>query len=387
MAPPTDGPDDRLRELLAEQAALRRVATLVARGAPQQEVFDAVSREVGVLMRCDTAGLLRLEGEDEITLISGYSPPELPAVPVGLRTHIDRFSATRDAILTGEPARSDATRLNARERTAELRSLQLQSAVAAPITVAGRAWGAVAIARRSDEPLPAGTEARMGGFAELAAQAIANAEAREQLAASRTRIVRAADEARRRIERNLHDGAQQRLVSIALMLQMAGAAIDGDERASALLRRASEELELTMRELRELARGIHPTVLTERGLEAALASLAALAPLPVAVDAADAADGEDLPEAVAATAYYVVAEALTNVAKHARAGQATVAVRRDGDRLLVEVHDDGAGGVRMDAAGGLRGLADRVEALHGRLRIDSPPGGGTTVAAAIPIAA
>jgi signal transduction histidine kinase len=375
-------PQERpLRELVAEQAALRRVAVLVARGAAQQDVFDAVSREVGVLMRTDTAGLLRLEGEDEIQLISGYSPPELPAVPVGLRSHIDRFTATKDAILTGRPSRSDAALLNAEERTPELRSLSLQSAVAAPITVAGRVWGAIAIARRSEETLPPETEARMGEFAELAAQAIANAEAHEQLAASRARIVQAADEARRRIERSLHDGAQQRIVSLALLLRVAEKAVADNERAGELLRRASEELSLMAQELRELARGIHPAILVEHGLGVALEALVSRTPVPVTLEAPT----DRLPAPIEATTYYVVAESLTNVAKYARATSATVTVRRAGEQLRVEIRDDGVGGAQMDGDGGLRGLADRVEALRGTLRIESPAGDGTLVAAVIPL--
>jgi signal transduction histidine kinase len=380
----SDNPQNerQLRELVAEQAALRRVAVLVARGAAQQDVFDAVSREVGELMRADTAGLLRLERSDEIQLISGYSPPELPAPPVGLRSHIDRFTATKDAILTGRPSRSDATMLNAEERTPELRSMSLQSAIAAPITVAGYVWGAIAIARRSDEVLPPETEARMGEFAELAAQAIANAEARHQLAASRARIVQAGDEARRRIERNLHDGAQQRIVSLALLLRVAEKAVAGDDRTSDLLRRASEELRLVAQELRELARGIHPAILVEHGLSVALEALVSRTPVPVTLEALQTR----LPAPVEATTYYVVAESLTNIVKYAQATSARVVVRRAGDALFVEVADDGTGGARMDSGGGLRGLADRVDALHGTLRIDSPAGGGTLIAAVIPLA-
>jgi signal transduction histidine kinase len=370
----------RLHALIDEQAALRRVATLVAAEAPQQDVLDAIVREVAELMRTDTAGLLRLD-DDQVTIVSGISSvPDCP-VPVGLTAHVDRFSATRDAVLTGRPSRSDAQRLNAPERTPELRALGLQSAVAAPITVAGRVWGALAIARSSADPMPPSTEVRLGDFAELAAQAIANADAREQLAASRTRIVQTADAERRRIERNLHDGAQQRLVAMALSLRLAQGAVAGDPRAAGLLAQASEELQLTLQELRELARGIHPAVLSDRGLDVALDALAQRCSVPVDLTL----PGIRLPQAVEATAYYLVAESRTNVAMYANASGVTVTVSVDDDSVRIEVRDDGVGGADIERGTGLRGLADRAEALHGALRIESPAGGGTLVAATIPL--
>ncbi len=370
----------RLRSLIDEQAALRRVATLVAAEAPQQEVLDAVVREVAQLMRTDTSGLLRLDG-DQVTIVSGASSDPDSPVPVGLSAHIDRFSATKDALIGGRPARSDAARLGSHERTPELRRMGLQSAVAAPITVAGRVWGAIAIARRTQEPLPQTTETRLGDFAELAAQAISNAETREQLAASRARIVKAGDEERKRIERNLHDGAQQRLVALALSLRMAQSALAGDPHATALLTQASGELQLTLEELRELARGIHPAVLSDRGLAAALEALAGRCVVPVDLTL----PAERLPDQVEATAYYLVAESLTNIAKYAQASSAVVTVVCDGDWVHVEVRDDGIGGADIERGTGLRGLADRVDALHGTLRIESPAGGGTLVAASIPV--
>jgi signal transduction histidine kinase len=237
----------------------------------------------------------------------------------------------------------------------------------------------IAIARRSAEVLPPETEARMGEFAELAAQAIANAEAREQLAASRARLVQAGDEARRRIERNLHDGAQQRIVSLALLLRVAERAT-ADEKVATLLARASEELQLVAQELRELARGIHPAVLSEHGLRPALDALVARAHLPVELEA----DFERLPPAIEATTYYVLAEALTNITKYAEATSARVSVRAR-EQLEVEIADDGTGGAVMDGDGGLRGLADRVEALSGTFAVDSPRGAGTRISATIPL--
>jgi signal transduction histidine kinase len=204
----------------------------------------------------------------------------------------------------------------------------------------------------------------------------------EELRGSRARMLRIAHEERRRLERDLHDGAQQRLVSMALSLRLARDRMHDDPGAAErLLDGASQELDAALEELRELARGIHPAVLSDRGLDAALETLAHRAPLPVELNREEQ---ERLPEAIELAAYFVVAEALTNVAKYAGATHATVNVQRDNGRLLVEVADDGVGGADPDNGTGLRGLADRLAVIEGRLEIDSPPGGGTTIRARIP---
>jgi signal transduction histidine kinase len=281
---------------------------------------------------------------------------------------------------TGAPVRIDDYTPVTGAAADVIRQYGVGAVVASPITLGGRLWGAVIVSNVAPRPFPPGTEQRIADFAELAAQALANASAREQLAASRARIVEAGDAERRRLERNLHDGAQQRLVSLSLMLRLAARRVQDDPEATEFLQRAGDELAQALQELRELARGIHPAVLTERGLAPALQALAARAPLPVDVDLPD----ERLPAPVEAAAYYLVSEALANVAKHARASEVRVAVDRLDGRVRVEVVDDGVGGA--DAAGGtgLRGLTDRVEALGGRLAIDSPPGRGTTLRADIP---
>jgi signal transduction histidine kinase len=278
---------------------------------------------------------------------------------------------------TGAPARIESYASLDGELAASLRSLGFQNAVAGPIFLEGRLWGAVIVSSVEPEPPPVGAEQRIADFAELAAQALANAQSREELAASRARIVAAGDEERRRLERNLHDGAQQRLVSLALMLRLAARRHPND----ADLARAGGELTFALEELRELARGIHPAVLTERGLEPAVASLAARAPLPVEISI-DLC--ERLPGPVEAAAYYVVAEALTNVAKYASASVVSVGVGRSDARALIEVRDDGVGGAVAERGSGLRGLADRVEALGGRFALESPAGAGTTLRAEIP---
>jgi signal transduction histidine kinase len=201
--------------------------------------------------------------------------------------------------------------------------------------------------------------------------------------ASRARIVAAADAERQRIERNLHDGAQQRLVSLSLALRLAQARLrDDPDGAEQILSGAGEELTQALAELRELARGIHPAVLTDRGLPAALEALAARAPLPVELSTSLE---EPLPQPVEAAAYYVVSEALANVAKYAEASAVQVRAERQNGRVLVEVADDGIGGADPAAGSGLRGLADRVEALDGHLEVESVAGSGTRVRAVIPL--
>ncbi len=203
----------------------------------------------------------------------------------------------------------------------------------------------------------------------------------EELRASRARLVQAGDAERRRLERDLHDGAQSRLVGLALLLSTARTRADPDGEVAALLDRAREELQTSLAELRELARGIHPAVLTEHGLEPALHALVSRAPVPVTVEA----DGEErLPGPVESAAYFVVSEALANVAKYAQATHASVTVRRLNGRVYVDVADDGVGGADATQGSGLRGLADRVAALDGTLSLESPAGQGTRLHAEIP---
>jgi signal transduction histidine kinase len=203
----------------------------------------------------------------------------------------------------------------------------------------------------------------------------------EELSASRARIVESGDAARRRLERDLHDGAQQRLVSLALRLRILRSGLEGDPEAARELESARGELDQALEELRELARGLHPSVLSDRGLDAALEGLVHRAPLPVELDATP---GERLPERVESAAYFVVAEALTNVAKYSHATHASVNVTRQDGAVLVEVADDGVGGADPAKGSGLSGLVDRLSALDGGLEVDSEPGNGTTVRALIP---
>jgi len=367
-----------LHRLADEQAALRRVATAVAAEHQPARLFALVSEEVGRLLEARTAHMFRFDADGTAgTIVGGWAVEPGHVLPVGTRMALDGDTAATRVWRTGRPARMESYAQAEGELAALLRSYGVRSVVAAPIFLGGALWGAVVVSTMDPEPFPEDAEQRISYFAELAAQALANAQAREELAASRARIVAAGDAERRRLERNLHDGAQQRLVSLALMLRLASRR-HPDDRDLAL---AGDELGHALQELRELARGIHPAVLSERGLEPAVRALADRAPVPVELELGF----EDrLPEAVEAAVYYVVSEALTNVAKYANAGYVRVRIEREDGLARLEVSDDGAGGADPAGGSGLRGLADRVEALGGRLTIDSPLGAGTTLRAEIP---
>jgi len=374
----------RLQALLAEQAALRRVATMVAGSTAAPVLFDRVCEELGELLDVKSTDMIRYEGERSATVVGIWAATGSPSFPVGERIPVEGETATAKIYRTGRPARVDDYADVEGELAARLREFGIRSVVGAPIHVAGRLWGAIMVTSELADAFPAGTELRISSFAELVTAALANADAREQLAASRARIVEAADAARRRIERDLHDGAQQRLVSLALSLRLLESSLEPDSAASRALAVARTELDAALAELRELARGIHPSVLTDRGLEAALAALAGRSTVPVEL-ALDSCG--ELPSSVQTTAYFVVAEALTNASKHAHSDRVEVRVAVGGGHAVVEVRDDGSGGVDPARGSGLSGLADRVSALGGTLEIDSPVGAGTTIRARMPLTA
>ena len=262
----------------------------------------------------------------------------------------------------------------------EAQRLGIRSSVGCPIVVDGRLWGVIAASSKSSTPFPPDTESQIAEFTELVATAIANTEAQNELAASRARIVAATDDERRRVVRDLHDGAQQRLVHTVVTLQLARQSLEREEDVDELLTEALENARRATVELRELAHGILPRILTQGGLRAGVDALASRA--PVSVDS-DVSVGR-LPPAIEATAYFVVAEALTNVAKHARARHAEVTARVENGTLAVQVRDDGLGGAKRDGTG-LLGLADRLAVLDGQLRVEDRPDGGTLVTATIPL--
>jgi signal transduction histidine kinase len=368
--------------LTAEQAALRRIATLVAGEAASKRVFEQVTAEAARAVGAPAASLGRFDEDGTVTVVGGWSESGTLAFPIGSRLPIEQTGVLAVVRDTCEPQRIDEYERTAGDIVEQLVSLGYRSAAAAPVKVGGRVWGALVAPGRRESPLSPGSERRLADFAELVAQALANADAYRKLATSRARIVEAADTERRRLERNLHDGAQQRLVALALHLRIVKAKLRNDpEAAEALLTVADDELGQALDELRELARGIHPAVLTDRGLAVALHGLAERAPIPV--ELTQLPNGR-LPDPVEAAVYYLVAEAITNVAKYAHATRAAVAVERSDGIATVVVSDDGVGGADPGRGSGLIGLSDRVEALGGRLRVDSPPGGGTRLAAEIP---
>ena len=374
---------DELRWIADEQAALRRVATLVARGVESDLVLVAVAKEVSALFGADATAIYRFEPAGEATFMAGH---EATWYEPGTRSKPDPRFVLASIRKTGRAARFDVDNPALASLPEIVRAEGIRSVVEAPIVVEGHLWGAIIAASRHGR-LPPDTEQRLADFTELVATAIANAEAHTELMESRARIVATADQTRRRIERDLHDGAQQRLVSLALQLRAARAAVPpGLGELAAELDRVAAGLTGALDELREIARGIHPAMLSERGLGPALKVLARRSPIPV--DLQVHAD-ERLPEPVEISAYYLVAEALTNAARHARASAVTVTVETGTEDtvLRVTVRDDGAGGADFTRGTGLAGLKDRVEALGGRIFLDSPPGTGTTLHVELPLTA
>jgi signal transduction histidine kinase len=332
------------------------------------------------VLHVNASAVLRFEGHDTATIVGRHNRDSMDVFALGQRLPVEQGTSIGQVLATGAPARADDwTDLTGEVAEAMLR-LGYRSTAAAPIVVAGLLWGCVAIA--SELPLPPDSETRLGAFCELVSLAVASAQARADLRSSRARIVKAGDEQRRKVERNLHDGAQQRLVSLAIQLRLARAQLASDPEAAArLLEEASRELDGGLEELREIARGLHPAALADHGLRGALEALATRLPFPVVLDV----PAERLPEQVEATAYYIVSEALTNVAKHAQATRAHVAIGREGELVRFEITDDGRGGADPEAGSGLLGLRDRAEAAGGTLFVVSPPGRGTVITAALPL--
>jgi signal transduction histidine kinase len=374
---------EQLRRLADEQAALRRVATLVARGMPPAEVFSAVTREVGVLSGADLARMERYEPDGTVSGLAQWSRRELE-LAVGTRFALEGVSIAALARETGGPVRVDSLDEASGPIADEARALGIRSSVGCPIVVAGRLWGVIAASTTSRVPFPLETEAQMAEFTELVATAIANAENEEELRASRARIVAASDQTRRQIERDLHDGVQQRLVSLALGLRAASAGIpDRLDEVEEELGQVAAGLGGVVEDLREISRGIHPAILAQGGLEPALKTLARRSAVPVELDLR--VHGR-LPDRFEVATYYSVSEVLTNAAKHSQASVVRVGVETRDGALHVSVRDDGVGGADPAAGSGLVGLRDRVEALGGALSMRSPRGEGTSLDIELPLA-
>jgi signal transduction histidine kinase len=367
-----------LRGFAEEQAALRRVATLVAHAAASAEVLTAVTEETGRLLHADYATMHRYDPDGAAKVVASWSSAGA-AFRVGAEARLGGRNLQTMVFESHRPARIDDYAGASGPVAEAAREFGVRAAVGVPVSVEGRLWGFMAVGSRA-EPLPAGTEERLAGFTELAATAIANAQAQAALTASRARIVATADATRRRVERNLHDGAQQHLVSLALDLRAEQAAATGDQVQR--LDRIATGLDDVMEELREIARGLHPAILADGGLRPALKSLARRSAVPIDLDIQIE---ERLPEPVETAAYYTVSEALTNAAKHARATAADVQVTESDGVLHVRVRDNGRGGADFGQGSGLVGLKDRAEALGGHLGLRSPPGAGTTLEIELPL--
>jgi signal transduction histidine kinase len=372
---------DGLQRLAGEQASLRRVATLVARGRPADEVFAAAAEETALVLHAAGSLILRLDADGASTIVARFGGERVEQLEIGRRFRFERPTATGTVFATGRAYRTDDPAEFAPPVKTAIPGLV--SVVASPIYVEDRLWGAVAIG--SDRVLfPEDTERRLTAFTELLGTAVANAENRSELINSRARIVAASDDTRRRIERDLHDGAQQRLVSLGLDLReidhLMGFAPDEARRG---IERVGVGIEEVLENLRETSRGIHPAILSQGGLPPALKALARRSKVPVELDVRF---DNRLPEQVEVAAYYLVSEALTNAAKHSRADVVRVRAWLDDQTLEVVVSDDGVGGADPANGSGLVGLRDRAATLGGTIEFTSPLGEGTTISFRLPLA-
>jgi PAS domain S-box-containing protein len=370
-----------VRGLADEQAALRRVAVLVAHGTEANVVFDAVCVETGRLMDATSVNLAHFTPDGFNLTMAGWSAHDTH-VPTGTRLPLSADTINGLIQRTAAPARVDSYEGASGELARVIRQRGIRSEVGAPVSVEGHVWGALIAGTDAAQPLPPGAESRLARFAELIATAVSNASARSELVASRARIVTAGDAARRRVERNLHDGAQQRLVTLGLELDAVRRSVpSGMNEIWRELGRIAQGIEAALEDVREVSRGLHPALLSQSGLGASVRALARRSPVPVTVEV----DLEQRPpESIEIAVYYVVSEALTNVAKHAQAHECSVSVRSAPALLRATIRDDGTGGAEASSGSGLIGLIDRVEALGGRFALDSPRGHGTTVAVELP---
>jgi signal transduction histidine kinase len=357
------------------ERALREVAVLVARGVAPEEVFDAISEQAARVCGVGAGAVVRFS-DAGAAIVGRWGEIAREVLPPGMSFALDGGGALTLVRETGLPARFDDYAIAVGAMGATLRPTGLRASAAAPVKAEGEVWGALIVSAFDSETLPLDTEEQLAAFTELVSIAVAGADARERLLESRARLVKTADEERRRLERNLHDGAQQRLVSARLALRMLRSRVEDKDAVDAIL----DELGKAHEELRELARGLHPAALS-RGLNAAIGALATRASVPVEYDVVE----DRFPDEVEVAVYYVASEALTNAAKHADASVVRVTVTVLGSTLVLEVADDGRGGAVAGGGSGLIGLTDRVEALRGRLTVTSPRGAGTTVRAELPL--
>jgi GAF domain-containing protein len=373
---------DDLRALAEEQAGLRHVATLVAEAVPPDQIFGAVVEEVARILGMQGVEMVRYEDEATGTVIAASGDHPFP--PGSLWT-LDSPSIMTSVLRTGRPSRIDDYRTLPGRIAEAARGAGFRSAIGAPIVVGGRTWGAIVAFSSGTERIPERSETRLNAFTELVATAVSNATARADLIASRARIVAAGDEASRKLERNLHDGTQQRLIALGLDLQRIRATVpDEQQPMRAELEQAERELQTVLEDVRELSHGLHPAQLSRRGLGVALSALALKSPIPVEINV----DIKQRPPAsIETAAYYIVSEAVTNAIKHSRASVISVTVARTPTVVSAVVADDGVGGAAPGGGSGLIGLIDRAEALGGRLTVESPRERGTTIRVELPVSA
>lgn len=370
-----------LRRLADEQGALRRVATLVAQGAEPKTVLAAVAGEAAGVLGVNAVSLLRYDPDTEtFTKIYG-THGDRSAVPDGNRVRVIDCPDGAMVLETGRPARVDDWTLVPGPVAARHCELGYGPSVAAPIVVDGAIWGFLGVYAETGKVLPAGCETRLADFTHLAASSISNAHARNSLIASRARIVSTSDETRRQIERNLHDGIQQRIVAVGLGLRAVRTGLPLPREAQAELDEVAHDLENVLEEIRVFSQGLHPALLARSGLGPSLRALGRRSPIPVDVDVAGALR---FPEAIETAVYYVVSEALANAAKHSQASGVSVTVVSD-EAVRATICDDGVGGAALGHGSGLIGLVDRVEALGGRFTLESPAGRGTTISIELPL--
>lgn len=375
----------KLRRVADEQAALRRVATLVARAVSPHEVFEAVATELGRILGADFIVIIRFEPDRMETVVGSWKAEENPepAPPVGSCWSLEGRSLESAVERTGRPARMTDYQRATSGIGVWARTRGIRSGTGSPVVVEGRLWGVMIAFSATGEPQPEGVEARMIEYTELVGTAIANAESRAKLTAARARLVAASDETRRRIERDLHDGAQQRLVSLGLELRAAEAAVpEGHEVIRERIARTATGLSGVLEDLQDISRGLHPAILSKGGLQPAIKALARRAAAPVELDLhAERRLDERLEVAV----YYIVAEAVTNAIKHADASVVRIRLHVEDVGIRLWVEDDGVGGAAVGGGSGLIGLKDRVEALGGLIEVKSPSGKGTSLHVRIPI--
>ncbi len=385
MAGSLQSSSDELRRIADEQAALRRVATLVARGVPPGEVFRAVAAETGQVLGAACMVVGQYDTEGTVTVIGGWAQPGAAGLmpPVGSRWPHGEDSVAGRVLRTRRPVRVGERPASLGPAAAWAAEHGIRSGIGSPIVVEGRLWGAILAFSSEPGAYPPGTEVRLLAFTELVGMAVANTDSRAQLADSRARVVAAADQSRRRIERDLHDGTQQRLISLALELRVAAAQVPADPgRAARQWARTAQGLTEVVEELREISRGLHPAILERGGLDPAVRALTRRAGVTVTLRL-DVP--RRLPERSEVAAYYVVSEALTNATKHARATVVEIDIGVTGENLRLLIRDDGVGGADPSRGSGLVGLGDRVESVGGRIEVTSPPGGGTSLLVTIPV--